>query len=373
MAHMIAKNQAGESLMASIDKEWHFFETNHPVLRKGTVDSPLSEDEWNDWAVKSGLNRQYGMTPAFINIGTEDEPTYAQVPDLFHCHDDEFKVHGTFTSQFRVFQPIELIKMGREFVELDSRFHLESAMTMKGGSLLACSFAFENDISIMGEQHKLHLLLSTAMDGSRSTTFQGVDIRTVCNNTFQMAQRGAATFKLGHRSEWNETTKKQAKAALEGILANTAKFKAMAESLALIRMSKDEAIKFLQASIFTPKLEDSETATGEVVKVWSKPGTQEARRMDEIVSDYEATLKEGTPSDTAWAVFNTVTRYADHTMGVKQRGGKSISMAKDESRLFGAGEMFKSKNISALLKQLEYDPSSVVVDQADVEAMLQAA
>jgi hypothetical protein len=242
-------------------------------------------------------------------------------------------------------------------------------MTLKNGALLCCSYGFREDINVIGEKHKLFLLLSTAMDGTRATTFQGVMGRVVCNNTFQAFQHGAATYKLGHRSKWTEAAKAEAMTTLENVLMGAAHYKKLAEALAQTRMAKEEAIKFLRSTIFQPKLIESETETGEIVKVLSQPGTQEKRRMDEIVSAYEKTIKEGTEQGSAWAVFNALTRYADHDMTVRKRDGKSEEMARDESRLFGSAQTFKSKSISNLLKSLEINPRSIEVNKDDLEKL----
>lgn len=373
MAHMIAKNEAGESLMVSTTKEWHYFDTSHPIL-------PTAYDDatYNEWKEKSGMSQEYETTPAYQIVGNDSEGNaiYGEIPGQFFVRrKSDFQVYNFVSEQFTVFQPSELIDFGREFVDADSdaegksRFSLETAMTLKNGALLCCSYGFREDINVMGEAHKLFLLLSTAMDGTRSTTFQGVMGRVVCNNTFQAYQHGAATYKLGHRSKWTQAAKEEALQTLENVLMGAAHYKKLAEALAMQRMAKDVAIKFLRSTIFTPKLIEAEQENGKMVKVMSQPGTQEKRRMEEIEAAYEKTLKEGTEKDTAWTVFNTLTRYADHDMAVRKRDGKSEDMARDESRLFGAGQTFKSKAISNLLKSLELNPKAIEVAKGDLEKL----
>jgi len=370
MAHMIEKKN-GAFQMVSTTKEWHYFETDHPILPTAFDDATYAE-----WKKLSGMGEEYETVPAIQNVGTAEEPIYAEIPGQFFVRrKSDFSVYNFVSEQFNVFQPSELVDFGREFVEAsadengNSRFSLETAMTLKNGALLCCSYGFKEDINVIGEKHKLYLLLSTAMDGTRATTFQGVMGRVVCHNTFQAYQHGAATYKLGHRSKWTEAEKTRATRTLEDILMGAAHYKKLAETLATIRMSKEEAVKFLRSTIFQAKLIDSETESGEKVKVLSQPGTQEKRRMEEIEAAYETTIKEGTEAGSAWSVFNTVTRYADHDMTVRKRDGKSLEAAKDESRLFGAVQTFKSKSITQLLSQLDVKPATIQVERSDLDKL----
>lgn len=346
MAHLIAQNEQGAYLMASTGAEWHHSETGHAILPHAAT-----QEDYDQWKQMSGLDARMEKTPVYQKIGED----FFEVVDSFLVRrEHDYKTFGVVTQQYQIFQPGECIDFLREFVGVDERFQLNTAGTLKNGAVVWANFGFSEDINVLGEHHKMNLLATTTFDGTGATRMQGRMIRTVCNNTLQAGEYGAKGVSVGHRTTWTPAVKEQAKRQLEEVLKSHKQYAAMAEAMAGIRMSKDQAISLLRSLIFSPKLETMELADGSKAEVWSKPSTRAANLMDKLEAAYMATVnEEGTKAKTsAWTTLNAITRYADHDMGVK-KGNRDEANARMESQIIGAASMFKSKGIETLIKSLE--------------------
>lgn len=386
MAHMIEIKEDGSAKMASTSAEWHFDETGHPILpalRKGMKDYDKIKAEWLDL---TGLAEIMEKVPAYqaVQIPGEEEgefeTVFSEVEGQYWIRrQSDAKCFGVVTDQYKIFQPRECIEFLEEFVGVDERFALSTAGTLKGGAVVWANFTFSEDFEVMGENHRFNLLATTTFDGTGSTRMQGRSIRTVCNNTLQAGEFGAAGVTVGHRTEWTDSIRKQAKQKLADVLSSMAQYKAMGEALSLINMSKDQAEQFLSSLLFQAKEVEKEVeVNGEKVlaKVMTEPSTRTQNLIDKLMSDYEATVAEGTDKNNAWTVLNTITRFADHSMGVRKTEGKSEQLARDESRIIGTASAFKSKGVSSLLKLIEADPKAISQRAQEIikaEPMLQAA
>ncbi len=138
---------------------------------------------------------------------------------------------------------------------------------------------------------------------------------------------------------------------IENALRQRDEYKSFAELLALHRMSKDAAVSFLRDSIFTSKEIDAKDAKGKTVKVMSEPSTRESNRMDALEKAYETTLEEVANENTAWTVWNAITRFADHESGIRmtedrKAEGVSETQVRFENNLYGNSAAFKASRMA---------------------------
>lgn len=333
--------------------------------RKGTVESWHGEENETDvnasgftlaqWAENAGLGWKAHKEPLYVK--NEETGLYEPLTEnIALVRDMDRRVLGIHSNQYEVVQPIDTLEALDSVISVDNRFKWETAGSLDGGRKVFALATFEEEREIIGEKHKPYLLASTSFDGSMATTLGGTQTRVVCMNTLRIAlgSRNSGLIRLKHRTEWNEATKAQAMRDLENVVKQFDTYKNMAEALAGVRMSKEIAHDFLRKLIFTPKLEEVETADGSKVQAYSKPSTRSSNLMDKLIHDYEKTVDEGTDKNSAWTVFNAITRYADHSMGSrltknKEAEGETKETVKLESNLFGGSDKFKQEGLSALL------------------------
>lgn len=357
MAHMIEIKANGAAQMVSTGKEWHYSETGHPILPPA-----VTPEDFQQWKELSGLAEVMTKTPVFINVGSEDSPIYAEIPEQYAVkRESDNRVFSFVTDQYKIFQPSECIDFLKEFVSADERFSLQTAGTLKHGAVVWAMFGFSEDMQVMGEPHKFNLLATTSFDGTMSTLMQGTTTRVVCNNTLQASQWNAAGVKVGHRTEWTNKVKEQAKRQLEQVLQSQAQYKALAEALAGIRIGEEKAKEFLSQLIFTPELKTVRDAkTGKDVSVWTEPSTKASNNIDRLLQAYDTSKDEVGGEQTGWTLLNAVTRYADHEMGIKKRDGKDEQTARLESQLLGTASKFKAEGLKALFAANDLDMRKVL-------------
>jgi phage/plasmid-like protein (TIGR03299 family) len=235
---------------------------------------------------------------------------------------------------YKIVQPHDVLSWFADYIAVDSRFEVDTAMSLKGGALICATAKFNGDSSVLGEAHKARLLMTTSFDASYSTTNNMTMTRVVCNNTLDVALTDKDAFvKTRHSTKFNAD-----KVARE--LANMAQsiesYKAMAEAMVAVQLTNNDIAAFFRACLDIPM-----EATREDIS------TKRANQFEALGESYQKTLQQGTEHNTAWAAFNAVTQYADHDKTT--RNGNSPEEARFLSSQFGSGKALKAKAFNLLL------------------------
>lgn len=235
---------------------------------------------------------------------------------------------------YKIVQPYDVLSWFAEYIAVDSRFELDTAMSLKGGSLICATAKFNGPIDVMGENHKARLLMSTSFDGSYSTTNSMTMTRVVCNNTLDVALTDKrAVVKTRHSTNFKpEHVAKE----LADMAASVEQYKVMAEAMASHHLSNTDIAAFFRACLDIPM-----SATRDNIS------TKKANQFQAIGDAYQRTLAEGTEQGTAWAAMNAITRYADHDKTT--RNGDSPQEARFLSSQFGSGKALKAKAFGLLM------------------------
>jgi phage/plasmid-like protein (TIGR03299 family) len=332
--HNIDKSNGRDNIafLGSRNNIWH--RLGHEMTEGMTI------EEWQaksglDWsAVKvpavadcSGLGLGLGMVPIEDRSFIMRSDTGGMLG--YVSGDDE-------SNGYKIVQPSELFHYFERYLAVDSRYSLDTAMSLKDGRLIVVTAKFDDGhgLKVLGEDHKARTIMSTTFDGSDATRNFMSMVRVVCNNTFDAAITDSrAMVTTRHSTKFDA-----AKAAKE--LANMAKsiesYRLMAESMVSIELSNQDIAAFFRACLDIPA-----SATRDDIS------TKKANQFEALGEAYKSTLQEGTDRNTAWAAFNAVTRYADHDKTT--RNGNSVEEAKFLSSQFGSGKALKGKAFNLLL------------------------
>ncbi len=332
MAHNIdmTNGRANIAFLGSRNNVWH-------KLGQEMVPGMTMEQ----WEAAAGLNWSAVKVPAMADCSAHGGDMRPVADRSFIVRSDNFAPLGYVSGEdeskgYQIVQPRAALSWFAEYIAVDSRFELDTAMSLKGGSLIVATAKFDDGsgMKILGEDHKARLLMSTTFDGSGATRNFFSLVRAICNNTFDAAIADSkAMVTTRHSTKFN--AEKVAR-ELANMAASVGAYKAMAEAMASHHLADTDIAAFFRACLDIPM-----QATRDDIS------TKKANQFEALGISYAKTLAEGTDKGTAWAAFNAVTRYADHDKTT--RNGASPEEARFLSSQFGSGKALKAKAFGLLL------------------------
>lgn len=330
MSHEIAKTADGRDAIAYVGATpWH------GLGQRLEVNAPLET-----WAAAAGFDWTCEIIPSMYLFGGS-----LVTSDNFHMvRSDNGASLSVMSSRYKPVQPADVLAFFRDFVLLDPRFSLETAGVLKGGRVLWALARFVDNITVAGDSHAIYCFITTSFDGTLATRIQATWIRVVCNNTLSaaVAVGEKAVIKVPHYRDFSAPSV-QADAAdrFAAILEATDKYKVLGDALAGVRLAA------FQIEGLFKRLTVDKAARGDAARELA-PTTKARNQLEAMLASYRATLNEGTPGGTAWAVFNGVTRYVDHARTTRDTSGDGVSAARMSSALLGSGAVIKREALNVL-------------------------
>lgn len=316
MAHMIDTTSRSTASYASTQREWHGL---------GQLMAPNQTIE--DWQKQAGMD--YKIQRGRIRYATEHLDPSAPIANLQTVDDkivlfrsDTLAPLGVVSDAYKVVQPAEVLEFFRDWADKGG-VTIESAGVLFGGKRYFATAKLADAVSVDGGKDRVvpYALLSTSADGSLATECRWTTVRTVCNNTLTMARKGAATFKVSHRSVFNPD---DARSAVEAANEEFSAFMQMARDLAKIKMDADAA----------------EQLTVKLLMKSSEAVARESAAFERIMSLFNGGGKGSnfeTAHDTAWGWLNACTEHFDHHVRARTDENRQASA------LWGTGGAMKAK------------------------------
>lgn len=314
MAHMIDTTSRATASYASTQREWHGI---------GQLMVPGASIE--EWQAQAGMD--YKVQRSVIRYATERD---IATPDQFRTVDDKHVLFrsdtgsalGVVSDSYKVVQPTEVLEFFRDWAE-QGGLTIESAGVLFGGKRYFATAKLSDAVSIDGGRDKIvpYALLSTSADGSLATECRWTTVRTVCNNTLTMARKGAAAFKVSHRSVF---VADDARMAVEAAHAEFGAFMTAARYLATIKVDQEWA----------------EHHTVQLLMKTNEEVTRASAGYNRIMGLFNGEGKGSnfeTAHDTAWGWLNAVTEYADHHIRTRSDENRQASA------LWGPGDALKAR------------------------------
>ena len=314
MAHMIDTFSRATASYASTQREWHGL---------GQLMVPGASIE--DWQAQAGMD--YKVQRSLIRYATQRD---VATPDQFRTVDDKHVLFrsdtgaplGVVSDNYKVVQPTEVLEFFRDWAE-QGGLTIESAGVLFGGKRYFATAKLADAVSLDGGRDKIvpYALLSTSADGSSATEGRWTAVRTVCNNTLTMARKGAAVFKVSHRSVF---VAEDARMAVESAHEEFGAFMSAARHLAAIKVDQEWAEQHTLQLLMKTNEEVTRASAGfnRIMGLFNGEGKG---------SNFE------TAHDTAWGWLNAVTEYADHHIRTRSDENRKASA------LWGPGDALKAK------------------------------
>lgn len=348
MAHNIdmTHGRANVAYLGSRDDVWH------RLGQEMTSGMTLEQ-----WAEAAGLNWEAVKVPAIADLSASPYFAGKSVSEqLKRVQNRSFLVRsdnahplgyvsGDEGEGYRQVQPLAVLKWFDRYIEVDDRFEIDTAGSLKNGEIIWAMAKYKGDVTVAGDKHKARLLMTTTFDGSGATTNKASMTRVICNNTLDAAMYdGKALVRTLHNTTFKP---EQVARELGKIVASFAKYKAMGEAMVNAQMSKD------QISLFFKQLLE--------IPFDAKPADISGKKMsafNDLRDAYSNTVREGTQPGTKWSALNAVTRYADHDRSVRANG-RDADEARVLSSQFGSGARLKAQAVQLLVKGDEILESAI--------------
>ena len=317
MAHMIDTTSRATASYASTQREWH-----------GLGQLMTAGASIEDWQREAGMD--YKVQRSVIRYATERDLNH---PSQFRTVDDKHVLFrsdtgaalGVVSDSYKVVQPTEVLEFFRDWAE-QGGLTIESAGVLFGGKRYFATAKLADAVSIDGGRDTVvpYALLSTSADGSLATECRWTTVRTVCNNTLTMARKGAAAFKVSHRSVF---VADDARNAVEAAHAEFGAFMTAARYLATVKVDQEWA----------------EHHTVQLLMKTNEEVTRASAGFNRIMGLFNGEGKGSnfeTAHDTAWGWLNACTEYVDHYVRTRSTENRTASA------LWGPGDALKAKALA---------------------------
>lgn len=294
MAHQIDTTSIGRASYASTQREWHglgaLMQPNQPI---------------ETWAHDAGM--EYKVQRGVIRYATERLTPDAAIHNLKTIEDklvlfrsDTGAPLGVVSDSYKVVQPREVLEFFREWAQANS-VTIESAGVLFGGKRYFATAKIADAVAVAAtgrDSIAPYVLLSTSADGSLATEGRLTHVRTVCNNTLSVALKGAASFKISHRSTFKA---QECRTIIESAHEEFGAFMEMARKLASIKVESRLAEDMTTLLLTTPT-RDADAA-------------RDSAGFAKIMSLFQGGGKGSTletARETSWGWLNACTEYVDH-------------------------------------------------------------
>jgi len=337
MAHNIdmSNNRANLAFLGSRGAIWH-----------GLGSAMQAGMSLQDWAKAAGLDWTAVKVPALAAL---EGPDFAHMPAdrrlvdtglYFNARSDTAEVISPALSDRHInVQPADVLAWFDKYISVDDRFELDTAGSLKGGSIIWAMAKYNGDVTVAGERHLARVLMSTTFDGTGATINKMSMVRVVCNNTLDAALAGGknATVRTRHNTKFNAERVGQ---ELSELAQSVVQFKAMGDAMAAHHMSGEEISAFFKLTLDI----DPNEAQGDL-------STRKLNQFSDLTRAYHTSVREGAEKGTAWAALQAITRYVDHDRGTRQ--SEHAGEAKVLSAQFGSGAALKGKAMGLLMPRIK--------------------
>lgn len=278
------------------------------------------------WAEKGGFNWTVEESQLFYNAS--GKPAIVKGKKVFYRSDHPEIVLGVATNQFNPVQPRAVLEFYEEF-NAETEFRLHTAGILKQGERF-WALAKNNSTYAVGgtDVHENHLLVATANDGSMATRILPTDVRVVCANTARMALSDQNKgLSINHRSVVNWDRVRQ---WVRGETELFALWGNLYDALSNVPINVEQAAQFAK-DLIAPD--------------WTPGKEKMPRKLQAFADTMQQGVGQSEAGETAYGLFNSVTRYVDHDAQARSQETRL------NSAFFGTGAHLKTAAMDMLVKQ----------------------
>lgn len=289
---------------------------------------------WNVRLVPVADATDFGSYAKDYNLVIRDNPFTPGQTDLLAVVGD----------RYTVVQNEEVFTFGDNLLDGGGRW--ETAGSIKGGTVIFGSMAFDQQQIVLdpkGRADKIdtYLLVTSSHDGSAPVTVLVTPVRVVCQNTLNVAVKGAKNaYKIRHTLNASGNVAEARKA----LGVSVAYFDSFSEAAA--RMIEAEISNGQMLDLVTTVYPKPEEDTKGAVKKWEN-------KVETIESLYHGTGDQGdrigTATGTVWGAVNAMTERIDYYTTIRsgnvqqsaiRAAGFDDNATRERQKIFDAGLAF---------------------------------
>lgn len=263
-----------------------------------------------EWKRAAGLDFHYRLAP--VEFTTEDHVTCTSPTHRVVYRDDTRAPLATVSNRYHLVQPETILEFFRELIDLHG-FQLETAGSLRGGSVVWALAHTGLDFSIGRDEMRQYALLMTSCDATLATRATLTSVRVVCWNTLSAAlKRDAADLVVVRHTQ-----------DFDGDMVR--------RNLGLVTESWDDFATAATAMSQT-KLKDTDVKAA-ILRIFGDPerpvdDQPNQRAMARVLNLYNGHAKGAdlpSANGTTWGLLNAVTEYVDHHAPQRTEGGRLAS------------------------------------------------
>lgn len=272
--------------------------------------------------VKANLDWEVELRPALVDIGGSTIPVPGKRVVLRTSDNAPLGVVGS------AFQPLQN-RDGFAFADslVDSgEAKYERAGDFKDGRTVFLSMELPEGVNVPGDEspYKPYILLANGHDGRRSLTIAVATQRVFCENTLNMAIKGAQQRFILRHSSGLDGRMQMAREALGITFTYLSEFKRVAAGLVNTKVT-DKQVEKILARVFPIDAEAPDKV-------------KDRNHAIRIFDNYRASPNIADLRGTAWGVLNATTEYLDHMVEYKGRTHDPATIKAQSLLLGGTGQ-----------------------------------
>lgn len=294
---------------------------------------------------KIGLGWRTLLAPMTADIG----PAWS-VPVtgyMAHVRADDHAVLGIVSDRYKPFENMDLARFADALAGADGGVTIETGGSLYGGRRVFALVKLPEVVRATAEDVlDMYVLLSNGHGGFAAWAVYPTGIRVCCANTLRWSERDIGKgIKFRHTGDFDEKVK-QARLALGIARRETEKFQEQVSMLVRTNMAPAAVEKYMH--------ETWEKCFGRI-----NPESMEKDEVEKLTAKKNATVDEWMANfrnerqtmkgieGTAWAAYNAVSEWHDHSRGRYRDVGESD--ARVASNLFGVSQAAKLRAFRSAL------------------------
>lgn len=273
-------------------------------------------ESWDAGREAAGLTWEPRTVPVYRR---NDDGTYEEVPThKLVERDDTGMGLGVVSQGFELITHAEMGEIVHDFLQLDN-VKLETMGSVREGRQVYALILLDEPYNITGDVDGFgdpvttlpYFALLNSHDGTGACKGLYTQVRVVCWNTVQAAaaegDRTGAQFSLRHTSGV-KTRMEEARAAIQGARDEAARWKELAESLAILPVNREQQLIFVNEFLPQPP-------TGFVSERVLNNIQQDRAKFMHLLNDSLTNCE----MPNALGLVNAATEYLDHLRGFRNR------------------------------------------------------
>jgi len=288
----------------------------------------------------NALNWKIEKRPLFDKGGNE-------LPVFGTFRSDNNNFLGTVTGRYTIIQNEELFKLGESLAAEDRSVKLISSGEINGGQQVFVKFSLPHEIDILkkGDLVRTELMISTKHDGTGSLIPRVMSRRLICLNGATVPVNTIVSS-IRHSLSADEKLIEMGQ-LLSNVSEEIKTFGNVSNQLARVVLPKEEVGEIIQSVYYKDESNNLVTSV------------QKQNQARNVLSIYDNNDDNKIPEikNTAWALYNSFTRFVDHNMSFRIGGSENDEQAKIRGILFGAGESLKMRVFYEIIRIIKKNHS----------------